>query len=419
MPIFPASDPHPTDEGLAPETESDLEDIVRQALANATALRVVGHGSKIRMGNEITAERAVSLRKLAGIVDYAPHELVMTVRAGTSLLEIGEALRAHQQHLAFEPPFFDRAVAGQSSPGTIGGLLATNLSGPRRFFAGAARDHFLGLRAISGRSEWFKSGGRVVKNVTGYDMCKLLAGAWGTLGLLTEVTVKVLPEPEDETTLAIAGLDEQSAVELLVSAAQRRDPVTGAVHLPIDFARRSRVRAVRGAHAPITVLRLEGTNAAMRARTQALQSAVYGYADMQVLAKETSQALWAEIRDMDLADGPMQPVLWRISVPATRAVETLGALRAAMPGSDGYFDWAGGLIVFAVPAATMNERRVFAAADAAGGHATLARRPDDVAKILGHQPLTPPVAALNERIRKNFDPRGILNPGRLKPSESV
>src|SRR6266478_6922584 len=200
---------------FAPSDLSELREAVAEALAAEEPVEVVGGGSKRALGRPVQAAHTLDLSRLSGIRDYAPSELVLTAGAATPLAEIERALEEAGQMLAFEPPDW-RGFLGvpdeESTGPTLGGALACNLSGPRRIKAGAARDHFLGFRGVSGRGEIFKAGGKVVKNVTGYDLCKLMAGSYGTLAALEEVTVKVLPQPESESTVMLCGLDAATAV---------------------------------------------------------------------------------------------------------------------------------------------------------------------------------------------------------------
>jgi glycolate oxidase FAD binding subunit len=186
---------------FTPATAEETLNIVRWAAGEETPLEIVGHGSKRGIGRPSQAEHVLDLSQLSGVTLYEPEELVLSARAGTPLAEIEALLERHNQQLAFEPMDYGPLLGGEPGRGTIGGVLGANLSGPRRIKAGAARDHVLGVNAVSGRGEAFKSGGRVVKNVTGYDLSKGLAGSWGTLAVVTDVTFKVLPAAETERTL--------------------------------------------------------------------------------------------------------------------------------------------------------------------------------------------------------------------------
>ncbi len=221
---------------IRPETEDEVRDAVAEALASATVLDVAGGATKRALGRAVPRARRLEVAGLAGISLYEPEELVMSAAAGTPLAEIEARLAGEGQELGFEPPDWRALLGAVDRESTIGGTIACNLSGPRRIKAGAARDHVLGVRAVSGRGEVFKSGGRVVKNVTGYDMSKLLAGSYGTLGVMTEITLKVLPAAEKIRTVLVAGLDDAAGIAALTRALHSPNDVSAAAHLPARAA---------------------------------------------------------------------------------------------------------------------------------------------------------------------------------------
>ena len=238
-------------ESLAPTDADGLANAVRWAIAGEHPLEVIAGGSKRALGRPVQSAATLSLAAFDGIVDYQPSELVLTAQAATPLATIEAAVEAERQTLAFEPADYG-PLLGATCGATLGGALACNLSGPRRIKAGAARDHFLGVHAVSGRGERFKAGGRVVKNVTGYDVCKLLAGSYGTLALMHEVTVKVLPAPERTRTVLVFGLEPAAAIEALSEALESAHEVSGAGYMPAEVAARSAVSYVSGAGAAVT-----------------------------------------------------------------------------------------------------------------------------------------------------------------------
>src|SRR5215813_1562859 len=237
---------------LRPRSPKEVEDAIQWALGKGVALELVGRGTKRAIGRPAQSDLTLDLSGLAGVILYEPEELVLSAQAGTPLDEIEALLAERGQHLAFEPIDYGPLLAGAPSRGTIGGVLAANLCGPRRIAAGAARDHFLGFEAVSGRGETFKSGGRVVKNVTGYDLCKLMAGSWGTLAALTTVTIKTLPRPETQTTVLIIGLDDATAVRAMTAAMATPCDVSGAAHLPAAVAGRIHLGEALGAGRSLT-----------------------------------------------------------------------------------------------------------------------------------------------------------------------
>ncbi len=367
---------------LSPRDAADVAVIV----AGATRpLEPVGGGSKRQIGQPVAAD-LLDLRALAGIVSYEPAELVLTAHAATPLAAIEAELAAHAQRLAFEPPDFG-ALLGLTRPQTIGGVLAANLAGSRRVTAGAARDHFLGFRAVNGLGEPFKAGGKVVKNVTGYDLPKLLAGSWGTLAVLTEITIRVVPAPELDRTLVVAAGSTGECLALLRAALRSPHDVSAAA---VDPARGS-------------LLRLEGFAASVEARTRALCGEL-GCTPEAVLEGGASRDCWHALASA--AALAASAVVWRISVPPADALRVLDRLDA-----ERYLvDWGGGLILAAFDA--VDAKRVRGALTA--GHATLLKAPAAArAATPVFQPQAPAVAAAAARVRSAFDPRGILNPGRM------
>jgi glycolate oxidase FAD binding subunit len=370
----------------APLMPRDAADVAAIVAGAAAPLEIVGAGSKRSIGKPVAAGEILSLQALDGIVSYEAAELVLTARAGTPLATIEQALLQHSQRLAFEPPAFG-ALLGASAAQTIGGVLAANLAGSRRVTAGAARDHFLGFHAVAGTGELFKAGGKVVKNVTGYDLPKLLAGSWGTLAVLTEVTLRVTPSPELDRTLVIAAGSTGECLALLGTALRSAHEVSAA---GVDPA--------RGA-----LLRLEGFATSVEARTHALCDELR-VTPHGVLEDAESRECWrAHASATALAQSP---VVWRISVPPAAALRVLERLEP-----DRYLlDWGGGLISAAYSA--VDEAKVRGAFTA--GHATLLKAPRSARTATPvFQPLAAAVAAAAERVRHAFDPRGILNPGRM------
>ena len=399
-------------DSLAPADADGLADAVRWAVAGEHPLEVIAGGSKRALGRPVQSAATLSLAAFDGIVDYPPSELVLTAGAATPLAAIQAAVEAERQMLAFEPADYG-PLLGAAEPATLGGALACNLSGPRRIKAGAARDHFLGVHAVSGRGERFKAGGRVVKNVTGYDVCKLLAGSYGTLALMHEVTIKILPAPERTRTVLVFGLEPSVALEALGAALGSAHEVSGAAHMPGEVAARSAVSYVSGAGAAVSAVRVEGFPASVEARCAALRELLGRFGAVEELHSKNSATLWREIRDVRPFAGDDRP-LWRLSVPPASGADA--AARIAESADVGVlFDWGGGLVWLAVGgAADAGEAAVRAAAAAVGGHATLVRAdaPTRAARAV-FQPQAAGLAALTTRIKRAFDPTGVLNPGRM------
>ena len=399
-------------ESLAPTDADGLADAVRWAIAGERPLEVRAGGSKRALGRPVQSAATLSLAAFDGMVDYQPSELVLTAQAATPLAIIEAAVEAERQMLAFEPADY-APLFGATERATLGGALACNLSGPRRIKAGAARDHFLGVHAVSGRGERFKAGGRVVKNVTGYDVCKLLAGSYGTLALMHEVTIKVLPAPERTRTVLVFGLEPAAALDALGAALGSAHEVSGAAHMPAEVAARSAVSYVSGAGAAVSAVRVEGFPASVEARCEALRQLLGRFGAVEELHSKNSATLWREIRDVWAFTDDNVP-LWRLSVPpASGAVAAARVAEAADVRT--LFDWGGGLLWLAVnDAPDAGEDAVRAAAAAVGGHATLVRAdaPTRAARAV-FQPQAAGLAALTARIKRAFDPAGVLNPGRM------
>jgi glycolate oxidase FAD binding subunit len=403
---------------LKPRDGKDVEDAVRWALAEGKALELVGHGSKRAIGRPAQTDLTLDLSALSGVTLYEPEELVLTARAGTPIAEIEALVESRNQQLAFEPMDYGPLLGGETGRGTIGGVLAANVSGPRRIKAGAARDHFLGFTAVSGRGETFKSGGRVVKNVTGYDLCKLIAGSWGTLAVLTEVTIKTLPRPEAEATVAIVGLDDASAVRAMAAAMGSSCDVSAAAHLPRRVAARAPLAEAAGGGNALTLLRLEGVAPSVAHRQAVLVDIAKPFGDVAMIADDSSRALWRAMRDATpLAasrTGAEAPV-WRISTAPSKGAR-LARLIDHAAESEIVYDWAGGLLWVLLPRAPddASATLIRGAVVACGGHATLVRASTALrAAADAFEPQDAGLAALTKRVKEGFDPKGVLNPGRM------
>lgn len=393
-------------EALAPADEAGIVAAVREAAATRTPLAIEGRGSKHAMLRPVQAGRTLSTAALTGITLYKPAELVLSARAGTPVAEIEAELARHNQMLAAEPPDF-AALFGHDRPSTIGGMVATNLSGPRRIGAsGALRDQVLGVRAVTGHAEVIRSGGRVHKNVTGLDLCKLLAGSHGTLGILTEITLKLLPRPEATLTLAIRVADLPAGVAALSAALGSPFGVSGAALLP-------RGEATLGLEGPTALVRLEDLAQFLPHRAGRLRQDLHAFGPVDLIEGEASQVLWRAVRDArPLAAAPGEAV-WRLSVRPGAGPEVARRLEQAF-GARLLLDWGGGLVWVAGPASDAAHAAVMAAARAAGGTFTLFRAPDSLRSAVPVLPEEPaPLARIAGRVKAAMDPGGILNPGRM------
>ncbi len=401
-----------------PTSINELRDAVADALAANEPVELVGGGSKRGLGRPLQAPRTLDLSQLAGIRDYQPSELVLTAAAATPLAEIEAALAPARQMLAFEPPDWCNLLGSDGEP-TLGGALACNLSGPRRIKAGAARDHFLGFRGVSGRGEVFKSGGKVVKNVTGYDLSKLLAGSYGTLAALEEVTVKVLPRPEHTETIVLCGLDPVAAGPAMSRALNSPYEVSGAAYLPAGATiRLAGPTDVSG----IAAFRLEGPAPSVSFRRERLLAELAADCERAVLEDDASIAWWRAIRDVEPLAGHADRAVWRVSVAPSRGA-ALGQAIARSAEATWFADWGGGLLWVAVVLGSERSedggagliRAAIRGTDGhGGGHATLIKAPAALRRAVPvFEPQPPALAALAARVKESFDPRHILNPGRI------
>ncbi|HZS64488.1 MAG TPA: glycolate oxidase subunit GlcE [Xanthobacteraceae bacterium] len=398
---------------LKPRDAKEVEDAVRWALDGDRALEIVGGGSKRSLGRPSQTDVTLDLSGLSGVTLYEPEELVLSARAGTSLIEIVELLAARNQQLAFEPVDCGAIFGAIAGQGTVGGALASNLCGPRRFKAGAARDHFLGFSAVSGRGEGFKSGGRVVKNVTGYDLAKLMAGSWGTLAVLTDVTLKTLPKAETEETVLLLAQPDAEAIRAMAAATNSTCDVSAAAHLPPAVAPRTPGHVHRTA---VTAFRLEGVAPSVTHRRVTLEALLRRFGALDLLAEHDSRAFWRAVRDCEpfASTGAAERPLWRLSVPPSWGAQAAAAIVEGA-GAQVFYDWAGGLIwVETLPSHDAGASAVHRAAAVAGGHATLVRAPAAVRAVVDVFPPQPgALAALTKRVKESFDPKGVLNPGRM------
>ena len=400
---------------LRPADEKQLSDIVARAAAERTPLDVVAGGSKRALGRPAATGQVLDVSAIAGVVNYEPAELILTAKPATPLAAIKAALGAKRQMLAFEPPDW-RGLLGSNAEPTLGGVLACNLAGPRRVRAGAARDVFLGFSAVNGVGEIWKAGGKVVKNVTGYDMSKLLAGSFGTLSVLTEVTLRVTPRPETERTILLPALADAVAVTTMANALNTPFEVSSVAHLPPMAARRSSVSAVADGLGAITAIRLEGPEPSVAYRVEAIEKLVGRGARLDAGA---SAAFWEEVGEVDRLLPPQDRIVWRICPTPSAAAAVVADIRTRLPSAENLFDWGGGLVWASLEAGEAGPDAgagvVRAAVKRHGGHATLVLAPEAIrGRVAVFEPEEGPLGALTARIKAQFDPMGVLNPGRMR-----
>ncbi len=393
---------------LAPADEGGIAAAVAEAAARGEPLAISGNDTKAAMLRPVQAARGLSTRMLTGVTLYSPKELVIAARAGTPLVEIEATLAERGQHLIAEPPDFS-VLLGATGEQTLGGVLAANLSGPRRIAWGATRDHVLGVRAVNGRGEVIRSGGRVLKNVTGLDLCKLLTGSHGTLGVITEATLKVLPAPECVGSLVLPGLAAKAGVEALAAALGSPFGVSGAAWLPAAAA--AGVPELAGFGTDLAVIRIEEFAASVAYRLDRLRDDLGLSAEL--LDDAASRSLWRAVRDAAPLPAEPDDAVWRVSVRPSAGPAVLQAVNQAC-GARGFLDWGGGLVWIAGPANGAAHQAVADAARAAGGAWLLLRAPEPLRAAVEVIPPEPDaLARITRRVKTALDPAGVLNPGRM------
>jgi len=398
---------------IEPKDEGELAAAVAEANETRTPLEISGSGTKRGVGRPLQTAAGITTERMHGITLYEPSELVIAARAGTKVTELEKALAKNNQQLAFEPLDLGPLLGEEAGQGTIGAVFAANLSGARRIQTGAARDHFIGMSAVNGRGEIFKSGGRVMKNVTGYDLCRGVAGSWGTLAVMSEVTMKVLPVPEATCTLLYKGLTDDVAVDAMCTALGTPFDVSGTAHLHEDFAVRMLDKDILRRPSTVTALRLENFKSFLDYRSNKLAQALEAYGKPEILDDAASRQFWSGMRKLDFLDASDDPV-WRISTAPTNGARVVAALSRRLDCRAAY-DWSGGLVwLLTSPSADAGAAEVRRVVAEIGGHATLMRADPSIRSSVDvFQPLSPAVDRVTRQLKHSFDPAGILNPGRM------
>jgi glycolate oxidase FAD binding subunit len=392
---------------------NDLLEAVATAAADKTILDVQGLGTRKDIGRPTDAHQVLSLAPLSGITAYEPDELVLMAEAATPMRDVLAALDGAGQMLAFDPKL--GAISAEQAAGTIGGVMATNLSGPRRMTAGAARDYLLGFKAVSGRGEAFQSGGRVMKNVTGYDLSKLMAGSFGTLAVMYDMAIKTMPKPEDAASLIIAAPSIMAAGAAVRAALSSPHEMTAGAIIPPEVAVFSSHELLTDmGQNPLAVIRVEGFSVSVKSRIAALSDLLLGYGDQHILSAGASDLIQAELREGVLIPKQNNRVTWKVSCPPSAGAGILDAV-LKRPNCYAYADWAGGLIWVGHPSGGASGgdalRRMVSSC---GGHVTLIDAPKSMRRSADvFHPQPPPLDQLTRRVKASFDPLGILNPGRM------
>lgn len=376
----------------APTTESAVREAVLDAKAQDVTLRIAAGKTRRDIGRPVQSSIDLDVSNVAGITRYEPGSLTLEAKAGTTIEDISAALETENQMLAFEP-MDHRVLLDTKGAPTIGGVVAGNISGPRRFLAGACRDFLLGVRFVDGNGRILKSGGRVMKNVTGLDLTKLSCGAYGTLGVITEVAFKTLPKPEKSATLQFIGLDEAQAVKLFCKATSTPFEVSGAAW-----------------QNDVAMLRVEGLSSQVEYRLSKLKS-LFKDTPSSVLQGEVHQVLWTGIKDVHCFGGTSDTV-WRLSLRPTDAPEVIKAAREHLHAA-AMIDQGGAVVWLAIPNGLPEQAiQIRGYIKQGHGYATLVRGSEELrGSISPFQPLAPRLADFSEQLRHQFDPSGLLNPG--------
>ena len=377
--------------------------MVIKACEDKMPLKIEGGSTRDGLGRPFQAGRSLSMRNMSGITLYEPSEMIIGAKAGTPLRDIEAVLNEKGQMLAFEP-MDHRNLLGSKGEPTIGAIAATNASGPRRVVAGAARDSLVGVRFVNGRGEIIKNGGRVMKNVTGLDLVKLQAGAFGTLGVLSEVIFKVLPKPETTATLSFKNLSDMQAIAMMAQAQGSPYEITAAAHLTAGMGR----------DISRSFIRIEGFEDSVAYRLKELRRILSEFGEPNELRGMDGARLWTGIRDVEFLSEPWNTMIWRICVKPTDAPVLIQELQAQLSFKH-YFDWGGGLIWLSCDSRSLDAaKHIRSATVKYQGHARLERAPLELRASLDvFQPLSAPLMQLTAGIKKSFDPESILNSGRM------
>jgi len=403
---------------LKPETADQVLAAVEWAAAEGKSLDVRGRGSKRRLGRTAKTDEVLDLTALSGVQSYEPGELVLSAFACTPVAEINGLLSENGQRIDFEPPDLGPLLGGDADKGSLGGLIACNLAGPRRVKTGAARDHFLGFNAVSGRGEIFKSGGKVVKNVTGFDLSKLIAGSYGTLAVMTDINLKVVPAPEKVRTILVIwardGVYDHGGIQAMTEALGSSHEVSGAAHLPAAVAGRSKVEHVSANGGAVTAIRVEGPDPSVKHRCQALRNMLAKFGQVEELHTANSAVLWKEVADVSFFVEPAERPIWRLSVPPAAGSRVALSILESQAG-DVFYDWGGGLIWLTLKAGgDVGAEIVRKAVAKAGGHAMLVRAADTLRSTIPvFTPQSDALIGVTKGVKDGFDPARILNPGRM------
>ena len=394
-----------------PSSREEIAEIIRNCYKKNIPLEINGSKSKNKIGRNFQAEKTLDLTSYSGIIDYKPEELYIKVKAGTPINSIIEELDKHDQQLAFEPVDFGFLFNGKSNNGTIGGVISCNFAGPRRFKVGSARDHLLGFQGINGKGEIIKSGGTVVKNVTGYDLCKLISGSFGTLSVLTELSVKVLPKPQSSKTLIINNPHIKKAIEYLGTALSSSSDPSGGVFYPEQFDQSFTFNDLTHKGA-LTAIRIEGPSNSVDHRIENLSTELGLLKnEYSILESVQTKIFWNKTKNLEIFSNSKKNLL-RIVVPIS---ETLSVLQKLKPYEINYFlDWGGSLIWVEIEKISLKIlREIKDITHQHSGYFTIIKLEDDLKASADIFTIDPIKYKISEKIKKSFDPKRIFNPGKM------
>jgi glycolate oxidase FAD binding subunit len=396
---------------LKPDSEEAIAETVKHCYKKNIPLEICGSGSKKNIGRNFQSQKTIDLSNYSGIIKYEPEELYIKVKSGTPIKEIKEALNKNNQHLAFEPTDFGPLFEGQSNEGTIGGVLSCNFAGPRRFKVGSARDHILGFKGVNGKGDIIKSGGTVVKNVTGYDLSKVITGSFGTLTVFTEVSIKVLPKPDLTKTLVISNSHLKKGLEhLSVALSSSCDP-SGAVFYPEFFENEFTFNdlTTRG---PITAIRIEGSKLSIDERIKQLINELFvDRKEISILDPEQSNIFWEKTRSLNVFSN-LKNNLLRIIVPGSEAFDLINKLK--IYNVQYFIDWGGNLVWVQLDQLNSNIlKEIKTIVKNLGGYVTAIKVDESLKSSIDIFTIDDVKYKISEKIKKSFDPKRILNPGKM------
>ena len=394
-----------------PSSREEIAEIIKNCYKKSIPLEINGTKSKNKIGRNFQSEKTLDLSGYSGIIEYKPEELYIKVKAGTRLKEILVAIDKNNQQLAFEPIDFGFLFEGKSNGGTIGGVVACNFAGPRRFKVGSARDHVLGFQGINGKGEIIKSGGTVVKNVTGYDLCKLVSGSYGTLTVLTELSIKVLPKPESSKTLIINNPHLKKAMEYLGTALSSSSDPSGGVFYPERFENNFVFNDLTHKGA-LTAIRIEGpTNSVDQRISRLVKELSLLENEYSVLDNFQTDLFWSKTRNLEVFSN-LKNNLLRVIVPVS---ETLNVIQKLKKYEINYFlDWGGNLIWLELETISLKIlREIKEITQEHSGYFTIIKLEDDLKASADIFTIDPIKYKISEKIKKSFDPKRIFNPGKM------